>query len=246
MHDTVDSLWWSPGRCSRTARRSEPLPTLLRDGGCSTIESFRLLTALTNPGLANAKQQVDRSAAWHDVRTPHDRHHESPGDGLLQGHVEDKDGRVIKFYGAQSGPYGCFSNFSPHGFELDGAWWPTTEHYFQAQKFVGTPYVEEIRRAASPTVAKRMGRSRSQPLRPDWEQVKDDAMRRAVLRKFEAHADIRAVLLSTGDQPIVEDAPRDYYWGSGAKGTGRNMLGRILMEVRHALRRAEPCPITEF
>ncbi len=81
-----------------------------------------------------------------------------------------------------------------------------------------------------------MGRSRSRPLRPDWEQVKDDIMRQAVLWKFETHADIREVLLSTGDAIIVENAPRDYYWGCGAKGTGKNMLGVILMEVREKLR----------
>lgn len=38
--------------------------------------------------------------------------------------------------------YGCFSNFSPHCFELDGLYWPTSEHYFQAQKFV-TPHLEK-------------------------------------------------------------------------------------------------------
>ena len=37
-----------------------------------------------------------------------------------------------------------------------------------------------------------------------------------MLRKFEAHAGIRAVLLGTGDEEIVENAPRDYYWGCGA------------------------------
>lgn len=55
------------------------------------------------------------------------------------------------------------------------------------------------------------GRSRSRPLRPDWEQVKDDIMRQAVLRKFETRADICEVLLSAGDAIIVENAPRDYY-----------------------------------
>ena len=43
---------------------------------------------------------------------------------------------AIEFYSTR-GPYGAFSNFSPHGFELDGHWWPTSEHYFQAQKFAG-------------------------------------------------------------------------------------------------------------
>ena len=65
--------------------------------------------------------------------------------------------------------------------------------------------------------------------------MKDDVMRRAVRRKFESHDDIREVLLGTGDQKIVENAPRDYYWGCGSDGSGRNMLGRILMEIRGEL-----------
>lgn len=85
-----------------------------------------------------------------------------------------------------------------------------------------------------------MGRDRARPLRPDWEQVKDDVMRRAVRRKFEAHPELRQVLLATGAEPIVENAPKDWYWGCGKDGTGKNMLGRILMEVRAALRESAP------
>ncbi|WP_249669746.1 hypothetical protein [Polycladospora coralii] len=33
--------------------------------------------------------------------------------------------------------FGCFSHFSPHGFELDGQYWKTREHYFQCQKYAG-------------------------------------------------------------------------------------------------------------
>ncbi|NDJ34717.1 MAG: NADAR family protein, partial [Chloroflexi bacterium] len=137
---------------------------------------------------------------------------------------------MITFYSAKEEPYGCFSNFSPHGFELDGAYWPTSEHYFQAQKFAGTPHEEAIRLARGPMMAARMGRSRKRPLRADWEEVKDDVMRRAVLAKFRAHADIRAVLLATGDEVLVENAPGDAYWGCGKDGTGLNRLGEILME----------------
>ncbi len=143
---------------------------------------------------------------------------------------------TIFFYGSKGKPYGCFSNFSPHGFELDDAWWPTSEHYFQAQKFVGTPsYAEEIRQAHTPSEAAKMGRRRSHPLRPDWEQMKDQVMLRGVMRKFETHADIRSVLLATGDQVLIENAPKDYYWGCGADGSGQNKLGQILMEVRNLL-----------
>lgn len=141
----------------------------------------------------------------------------------------------IKFYGTKD-HYGCFSNFSAHPIELDGKQWPTTEHYFQAQKFVGTEYEKRIQAADSPMKAAQMGRQRTRPLRADWEEVKDDVMRRAVLAKFSQHDDARAVLLGTGDAEIIENAPRDYYWGCGFKGTGKNMLGVILVEVREQFR----------
>lgn len=145
---------------------------------------------------------------------------------------------TIYFYTTQ-GEYGCFSNFSPHGFELDGEWWPTSEHYFQAQKFVGTPHADQIRQVKNPKDAANMGRDRKRPLRGDWETVKDDIMRRAVLQKFQTHADIREILLATGDEEIVENAPHDFYWGCGKDGTGKNKLGQILMEVRDILRQQE-------
>jgi len=142
---------------------------------------------------------------------------------------------TIYFYSTRD-QYGCFSNFSPHGFILDDLYWYTSEHYFQAQKFVGTVHLEQIRLAKTPKDAAKMGRERSRPLRPDWEQVKDNIMKQAVLRKFVTHTDIKEILLSTGDAEIVENSPIDYYWGCGADGSGKNMLGIILMEVRDILR----------
>jgi len=142
----------------------------------------------------------------------------------------------IRFYSNREEPYGCFSNFSHHGFELDGASWPTSEHYFQAQKFAGREYAERIRRAPNPMEAARLGRVRDVPLRPDWDQVKNESMRRAVWQKFKTHPELQAVLLATGDAEIIEAAPNDAYWGAGADGRGRNELGKILMEVRDKLR----------
>jgi len=81
-----------------------------------------------------------------------------------------------------------------------------------------------------------MGRDRKHPLRKDWEKVKDEIMQQAVLQKFKAHADIREILLATGDELIVENSPIDYYWGCGKDGSGKNRLGEILMAVREILR----------
>lgn len=142
---------------------------------------------------------------------------------------------AILFYSTNDA-YGCFSNFSAHGLQLKGTWWPTSEHYFQAQKFAGTAHEEAIRLAKTPNQAARMGRERSRPLRRDWEQIKDQVMLDALRQKFRTHADIRQILLDTGAEDLVENAPGDYYWGIGADGSGRNMLGRLLMQVRAELR----------
>ena len=144
---------------------------------------------------------------------------------------------TIYFYSTREKPYGCFSNFSKHGFEVGGNYYKTSEHYFQAMKFIDSPKdMGDVRRAPTPKMAASVGRDRKRPLRPDWEDVKDDIMRQGVLRKFETHAEIRKLLLSTGNAEIVENAPGDRYWGIGADGTGKNMLGKILMETRAILR----------
>ncbi len=110
---------------------------------------------------------------------------------------------AIHFYRV-SDSCGYFSNFSPHSIQLDGKVWPTSEHYFQAQKFRDADIQEQIRRAASPMIAARIGRDRSKPLRPDWEAVKDDVMRQAVRAKFTQHENLRRKLLATGDATLVE------------------------------------------
>jgi ribA/ribD-fused uncharacterized protein len=144
---------------------------------------------------------------------------------------------AVKFYSVGD-EYGVFSNFALYPIKLDGETWPTTEHYFQAQKFADAAYRKKIRTANSPMLAARLGRDRKQKLRRDWESVKVSVMRAAVTAKFTQHADLQAVLLATGDLKIVEHTENDAYWGDGGDGSGQNMLGRILMQVRDALRAA--------
>jgi N-glycosidase YbiA len=132
-------------------------------------------------------------------------------------------------------PYGCFSNFSPHSIQIQGTYWPTVEHYYQAQKFVGSldsAIIPIIHAAATPEEAAALGRCHTRQLRPDWDLVKTQVMRKAVLRKFLSHPDIQAILLSTGNETLVENSPNDYFWGCGAEKTGENHLGKILMSVR--------------
>lgn len=141
----------------------------------------------------------------------------------------------VYFYTATD-TYGCFSNFAPYGVVIDGRYWPTVEHYFQAMKFTDAAHQDRIARARTPKEAKALGLERKIPIRPDWDDIRDDIMRRAVLKKFQTHTEIKAILLSTGEDNLIESSPSDHYWGCGADGSGKNMLGHILMEVRDQLR----------
>ncbi len=142
---------------------------------------------------------------------------------------------TIYFY-AQTDAYSEFSNFAPYGVAIGDLWWPSVEHYFQAQKFHDENYQERIRRCSRPKDAKALGMTRKIPLRTDWEQVKDQIMLDAVRVKFRTHDIPHNLLLSIWDADIVENAPMDAYWGCGPDGSGQNKLGRILMRVRSEIR----------
>lgn len=60
-------------------------------------------------------------------------------------------------------------------------------------------------------------------------------MKEAVLKKFLTHTDIREILLTTGNEILVENSPNDYFWGCGVDKTGQNHLGKILMDVREQI-----------
>jgi ribA/ribD-fused uncharacterized protein len=142
---------------------------------------------------------------------------------------------AIRFYRTND-EFGEFSNFSRHSFTLEGHKWKTSEHYFQAHKFAGKPDFFEVMKTNTPGDAARMGRDRKRPLRKDWESVKDGIMMKALRAKFAAHDDLRLLLLSTNDEELIEDTTDDYYWGCGTEGTGKNMLGKLLVRLRGELR----------
>lgn len=144
---------------------------------------------------------------------------------------------TIKFWKTRE-KYGAFSNFSPHSVQIGGKRYKTTEHFYQSQKFVKTDklWANKIIAQNRPGDAARLGRDRSKKMRKDWESVKVDVMRKALRAKVEQYPSIEELLLSTGDARIIEDSPKDDYWGVGADGRGKNMLGQLWMEVRAEIR----------
>lgn len=130
---------------------------------------------------------------------------------------------IIRFDGA----YRFLSNFyaDPHG-------GPTVEHMFQAAKTFDNAEALAILEAETPGQAKRMGRKVQ--LRADWDRVKDSIMLDLLRRKFSIEP-LRSRLLNTRDAELIEgNTWGDTYWGV-CNGRGKNMLGKLLMQVRDEL-----------
>lgn len=124
------------------------------------------------------------------------------------------------------------SNFAPYSVKYNGINYQTSEHAFQAQKFLNKFEHDLVWLTQSPSRAAEIGRDRKLHLREDWESVKNKIMYKVVQAKFEQHPSIKVQLLLTDDALLVEDSPTDYYWGCGKDGTGKNMLGQMLMHIR--------------
>ncbi len=167
--------------------------------------------------------------------------------------------KVIQFY-SEKEKWGEFSNFYPSLLFIDGIEYPTSEHCYQASKFMGSKqdqiahkeYIKLISKQSTPGKSKILANQhisggykwrtdlnvyiksyyeQGVRIRDDWMQVKDNIMRKVLYYKFSTNSKLKTVLTSTGDSLLVEHTTRDYYWGDG-DGTGKNMLGKILVETR--------------
>lgn len=136
---------------------------------------------------------------------------------------------IKKFEGA----YRFLSNFWPSVVNFDGQQYQSVEHAFQAAKTTNLKEREFIRSQPTPGKAKQAGRSVT--LRSDWEKIKIDVMRNLLIEKFNQYP-LKQLLLSTGDEELVEGNNwGDVFWGV-CNGAGENHLGKLLMEIRNILK----------
>lgn len=149
----------------------------------------------------------------------------------------ESNGSIFFYHSDQ--PWGELSNFSRHAVYIHGRIWPTVEHFYQAQKFVGTEQEEKIRCCATPTLAKiRAYEFPPQISQKDWAEIKESAMLKGLRAKFNQHPDLTEKLLTSGDRRLVEHTQQDCYWGDDGDDSGQNRLGHLLMQVRKELRQA--------
>jgi ribA/ribD-fused uncharacterized protein len=141
------------------------------------------------------------------------------------------------------GQHFFLSNFYPARVDFEGLEYPTVEHAYQAAKTVLAEERIQIQSAMSPSEAKRLGRQIT--IRSDWDGLKIGIMAELVFSKFFEHPALGELLVGTGTRTIVEENWwGDTFWGT-CRGKGRNELGRILMNVREALRQIYACEAGE-
>ncbi len=140
----------------------------------------------------------------------------------------------VNFY-SRSKPYGEFSNFANFPISIEGKIWPTSEHYYQAKKFLDSETEEKVRLTLPPEDAARLGRTLE--CRKDWNYVKIGYMWIALKAKYTQHSRLKKLLLSTNIQTIHEHTKNDAFWGDGGNDKGKNVLGRMLMKLRDYIKK---------
>lgn len=147
----------------------------------------------------------------------------------------ETSGKIIGFYERE---FYCFSNFSAFAVKWRGKIWPTSEHAYQAAHFMeNNPAIaEEIQKSLSAHEAKKVAEKNQNKVPDDWGSRKISIMEDICSAKLHQHKYIQKKLLQTEDKEIIEDSPKDDFWGWGPNRDGRNELGKIWMRLREKFR----------
>ena len=145
------------------------------------------------------------------------------------------NGKQVLFYERE---FYVLSNFSAFKLNWRGIVFDTAEHAYHWTRFPdGSPERQIIRESASAHDAFRFAQENKHQQLSHWESVKVDVMRDILRAKAEQHEYVRRKLLETGERELIEDSWRDDFWGWGPSRGGNNMLGKLWMEIRTALKR---------
>lgn len=157
------------------------------------------------------------------------------------GHTRRKDGQLSN---------AVFSQFYPCQFKMDGTTYSWSEQWMMAGKarlFGDMESLQKIMAAPSPQECKQFGREVAGYDDARWDAARFDLVTTGSVAKFGQDAALKAYLLGTGDDLLIEAAPKDGIWGIGLgrddpgandplQWRGLNLLGFALVRARGILR----------
>ncbi len=143
----------------------------------------------------------------------------------------EKVSDVIGFYPRE---FYCLDNFSSFKVEYNGYIYATAEEAYQAAKFEGSApeIVCAIKNSFSAHEAQKIAQNNKEKQRHDWDKVKLSVMENILRAKIQQNPYVLKKLIETNKHIIVEDSPKDGYWGWGCDRKGKNMLGQLWMKIR--------------
>ena len=157
-------------------------------------------------------------------------------------HTTTTDSQV-RFYGQLS----PFSNFYRAGFSLLGVDYNCVEQalmYNRAMNANDRRMAFLIKRETNPATMKRLG-NRYRPTSDAAKKQEHEFLADAVYQKFAENNDLKQELLNTGEKLLLECNPYDLEYSTGLAAdnpmldnlefTGKNVLGKILRDVRNKL-----------
>lgn len=158
----------------------------------------------------------------------------------------EKENEDILAFFTQASP---FSNFYDASFEKDGVRYACSEQYIQAQKaeiFNDTVALNRIMGTTNPYEIKNEGSRVQNFVAQVWIREAEKIAYDACFAKFSQNDELKLILLGTKGKELAE-ASTDVTWGVGlylkdrnilnkSIWTGQNLLGKVLMKVRHDLR----------
>lgn len=144
--------------------------------------------------------------------------------------LSEKMDDVIGFYPREFYPLDNFSSFKV---EVDGYLYASLEEAYQSSLFLPDypEIAEQIKNSHSAHEAQKI-------MQKNVEKVKYTNQQQLVIMekllrlKLEQNPYVLKKLLETNGYYIVEDSPKDNYWGWGINRDGRNQLGKIWMKLR--------------
>ncbi len=142
--------------------------------------------------------------------------------------------------------FGWLGNMSPHPVIFwDNKTFRTSEALFQSLRFVDETVIEEIRAQKSPMSAKMIAKkNKDKMIIEPCSELDLENMKMCLKIKLNQNIDLKAKLLATGDELIVEDCTKrqhgsGLFWGAALKDgewIGQNNLGRLWMEIREEIK----------
>ncbi len=189
----------------------------------TTMDSIILTTKLHN----NRKVMREK---WRQIGSPQTK--------IQKAFIHKFFGNMIFFRAYKRGPTHGFSNYSFHTiivpenkFGIFPGKYPSSESIFQSSKIIDVDYSNKQKLSKNPRISKKLS-EKIEP-REFWNVNKCEIMRYIIKLKIEQHQDIKNNLIKTSMKDIIFNSKQDELFGTGRDNSGKNMLGKILMDIRN-------------